>query len=921
MRPISLTVSAFGPYAGVQKIDFSRFGDNGLYLITGDTGAGKTTVFDAITFALYGEASGDNRDSGMLRSKYAEPTTPTYVELNFLYGDKKYKVTRNPEYLRPAKRGDGMTSEKPEAELVCPDGHVVTNYKKVTEEIEKIVGLTKKQFKQVAMIAQGDFLKLLLASTPERSAIFREIFHTGLYQKLQDSIKREYLNESSNYSILNNSLKQYVEGIVVTEDSEHFHEISSLKDMEIVVINPILELLELTLQEDYNKKEQKDNESKSVELKYEKVNEMINEEEKLQQLEASLVEETEKMNHKLLVLNQKETVLKEAEENKAKSEEYFTQIQELKAKLPQYEETNNMLNVLSKKENELSKHNKDYVKNEELLKNQVARLENNTETLEKLKECGVLKEILEKEIQQLSYKKEQLNNLNERIKKVKAEEKDLINLRISYIEAANKAELLIEEYNSMEKAFFDEQAGVLAQRLVKGVPCPVCGSLEHPDIATLSCGAPSKEMLEKKKIEMENANIIKVDLSMKASQKKGQVDTEKMNINNIGSDLIDDFNLEDGAEILNLAIQLTENSLVEVKRNLKQIQKDIKLKAELEVLQPKLEKDQKEFQEKLNVCKENISAVTAEIELLRVQVDSLKSKLPNVTEEELKMQIRALEQDRTDILNGIEKAQKEFNSIKTKVDEQTGRVSAIRKQLDGVKHMDLEILISEKETLQSQRLNQKKELEDLNYRIKANFEILSNIKKQKESIGDSEKRLIMLKSLSDTANGNISGKEKIMLETYVQMAYFDKVIARANRRFMMMTSGQYELKRRKELGGRSQGGLELDVIDHYNGTERNVRSLSGGESFKASLALALGMADEIQSNAGGIKLESMFVDEGFGSLDEESLNQAIRSLYEITEGNKLVGIISHVGELKNKIDKQIVVKKEHTGGSKVKVLY
>ena len=275
-----------------------------------------------------------------------------------------------------------------------------------------------------------------------------------------------------------------------------------------------------------------------------------------------------------------------------------------------------------------------------------------------------------------------------------------------------------------------------------------------------------------------------------------------------------------------------------------------------------------------------------------------------------KENIQLLEKQKNEMEAALEKSEKEYFSCKEKIDTLEGIIQALAKQLAESKEVDVEglnVILKEKK---AKKNSIEEAYSKIISRLNNNINALERIKKQSKNLEEAEKRYIWVKALSNTANGNISGKEKIMLETYVQMSYFDRIIARANVRFMMMSGGQYELKRKIETDNkRSQSGLELEVIDHYNGSERSVKTLSGGESFKASLALALGLSDEIQNSSGGIQLDTMFVDEGFGSLDDESLQQAIKTLTELTEGNRLVGIISHVGELKEKIDKQIVVKK------------
>ena len=297
-----------------------------------------------------------------------------------------------------------------------------------------------------------------------------------------------------------------------------------------------------------------------------------------------------------------------------------------------------------------------------------------------------------------------------------------------------------------------------------------------------------------------------------------------------------------------------------------------------------------------------------------------KEKLTFKSENEANLHIEKLQKQKDGITFAHEKAFKEYQEFKNKLDEKKSSHATLKNQLENMASFDFTELGNKKSELLKEKEEIQKHQKEYNLRLSSNKTAVDNIKKYTGELEKSEKKYQMVKLLSDTASGNLSGKDRISIETFIQMTYFDRVINRANVRLMRMSYGQYELVRRTEKDkGKGQAGLELDVIDHYNGTRRSVKSLSGGEAFKASLSLALGMSDEIQSSSGGIQVDSMFIDEGFGSLDDESLNQAIGVLQELTAGNKPVGIISHVSELKERIDRQIVVTKQKNYGSKVEI--
>ena len=364
-----------------------------------------------------------------------------------------------------------------------------------------------------------------------------------------------------------------------------------------------------------------------------------------------------------------------------------------------------------------------------------------------------------------------------------------------------------------------------------------------------------------------------------------------------------------------------QSKIKSINSEIEQLSKNISRKDSIEKILPQSTKRLEELQDSINTISNTITTYTSENKAIEERIKSLKSKLIFSSKLEADAKIKSNNDTVLKIQNAIELATKRLNECNEKLASTTATKAELSKQLDGKEEINLEnekIKLNELEG-NIRRLRAYKE--EIHSRIVNNQSNYKNIKLKSDELIEAEKQYTIVKSLSDTANGNITGKDKIMLETYIQMHYFDRIISRANARLVIMTGGQYDLLRRKEAASKmGQSGLDLDVIDHYNGTERSVKSLSGGESFKASLALALGLSDEIQSSAGGIQLDTMFIDEGFGSLDEDSLSQAMNALASLASSNKLIGIISHVGELKQKIDKQIVVKKDKTGGSRAEII-
>lgn len=915
MRPLKLTLSAFGPYADKCTLDLNSLGEYGLYLITGDTGAGKTTIFDAITFALYGQTSGGIRENEMLRSKYAKAATQSFVELEFKYKDKIYTIRRNPEYIRPAKKGTGEVKEKTNAQLTLPSGKTITGIKDVNIAILDIVGVDAHQFTQIAMIAQGDFLRLIYAGTKERSDIFRRIFNTKPYQLLQDKLREKFNTLKKQFILMDNSVKQYINSIYLPEENKY-----NLNNM--LPQEALQELNNLLIQDKQQTKtyQQELNSCEKTLLEITGHLTQITQQEKLEQQKIELEKYIQEVKPHLAELTKEYQILSENTEQE--QTELTSKITKLKEELPKYQEISkkeqeliNIKKSLQTEQHKLTVAEKDLTKTEkslELMREELEGLSSVTAEIEKVKAVKM----------QLVESQQQIKKLEDNLKEYveisrKCQQKK--SLYDKNWQDYSQAEI---QYNQSYHAFLAEQAGILAQELENNMPCPVCGSSVHPKLATISTNAPTQQELENLKQIAKQLSLTVNDISQKLGELNGQRQNLTRTIKEQAIKILGAFTAKTVAEdvrkesarlqeelklieqknqILNQNLQ-RKNNLSESVKILEQKQKQYNtaiLVANNAVVQ--LETQQTNTMEQLKICQQNVQypneqAVNRVIQSYQEQQRSLKNKL-------------------TQIKNKYEEMQKAMIQAQASLD------SVIKQQNQNIAKYDRVNLEKQNEDLQQAKKLLTQQLQSLHTRISANQQIQEKLTILLDKMADSEQLYSDIKALYDTASGSIAGKERVMLETYIQMHYFDRIIVRANSRLMMMSQGQYELQRSKSSEQlRSQTGLELEVIDHYNGTTRSVKTLSGGESFKASLSLALGLADEIQSFAGGIQLDTMFIDEGFGSLDSESLNQAIKVLAGLTEGNKLIGIISHVDELKNKIDKQIQITKKNEQGSMAEIL-
>ena len=921
MRPIKLTMSAFGPYASKTVLELDKLGTSGLYLITGDTGAGKTTIFDAITFALYGEASGDNRESTMFRSKYANADTPTEVELTFVYAGKEYYIKRNPEYERPKTRGEGFTTEKANAELHYPDGRVVTKLREVDRAVEEIMGIDRNQFTQIAMIAQGDFLKLLLASTDDRKRIFQKIFRTRCYYVLQERLKSESGKLGREYDNISASIRQYINGIVCDEDDVLSIKVRNAKS-GMCSIEETLELLSTLIGNDKIEEEKLDEEQKGISKSLDEITVTLTNHKTWSKARKSLEKSNSDLSEAIETLEMLKTNLQSEEANKPKVEDIRNQIAAIEAELPEYQELDAKIkerDTLQKGTDKLSKKITEQKENLESLKKELEVLSGERKTLEKADKD---KSELEAKKQKEEDKRKAVKEIAKELKALEKLEKQLKKDQEEYSGLSNTIQQKDKEYQRLFKLYLDEQAGIIAETLADGIPCPVCGSTTHPIKAVKSENAPTKEKLEESKTAYESAQVEARKASEKAAKAKGQADEKRNAVLAMLTEMFGNVTIDDAGGLIKDKIAEISASLENLQNDIAAQQDKIDRRVEIDELLPKRKTEGEDLSALISENEKTISGNGATITALKTRIEELAHKLKYESEKKAKCSKKNLQDEQKKLEDAYADAEKAVNLQNEKIAGFKAAIKEAENTLSDVKEIDEDSVKAKQKELKAQNSEIDKKKKVINARKSANESAEKEIRAKAADVLAVEAKWSWVKALSNTANGNISGKEKVMLETYIQMTYFDRIIARANTRFMVMSGGQYELKRRKEAeNNRSQSGLELDVIDHYNGTERSVKTLSGGESFKASLSLALGLSDEIQSSAGGIKLDTMFVDEGFGSLDDESLDQAMRALQNLTEGNRLVGIISHVTELKERIDKQIVVTKEKTGGSNIKLLY
>lgn len=930
MRPIELKMSAFGPFAGLTTLRLDALGTDGLYLITGDTGAGKTTIFDAIIYALYGEASGNIRTTDMLRSKYANADTATFVELTFVFKDKTYIVRRNPEYLRPSKRGEGrFTKESAKAQLTMPDKEVITGLVSVNNKIIEIIGLNKNQFSQIAMLPQGEFMRLLLADTKQRIEIFREIFDTEPYLLLQDRIKRDANELYRLVSDYKKSMAQYVADVYCDENSEYNQALINIKNDSQMSIKEILDIIDKIIAQDKSCADEYDKAIISIDKGIDQLNSKLTIAIQTERIKDDYKSALTQLNNLTEEYENVYSIYKAECEKDSERNELSLNIEKSSEKLESYEL--------------LEKYKKDYGKRLDKINNITQGIHEDTnslnECIKQIDNCKKEAEILkntELEIEKLNSK------ISDIIKKKEGVEylKDVFERKIKAVLQADEAKdrymsafAAYEEANNrylkMEKAFFNEQAGIMAAALEEGQPCPVCGSVTHPVPAVAGDDAPTEMQLKKYKIYVEDKSKECSELSSQSGLLSGQAESMNnmffssiVNFNTQWKEALDNSSDDETirVDIIQLLADLgkiLDEAMLEKKNADENISKYNNLIKMLSDYDKKVE----QFKDKINKSKNELAILSTQNENMQKQISQLEKELGNKDIMQAKKLINDMKLKKVQLDKAYEAAKKQYDEYTINIKTLKNRISDLQKQIshtDKQKTPDIDIPMYEKqlEDMKKERLKLREKKNIVDIRIANNEKVYKSIERVNEKSEKSEKHYSWLRTLSDTVNGSLSGKSRIKLETYVQMSFFDRIIMRANTRFMRLTDGQYELKRSDSKDNyKNQTGLELDIIDHYNGTIRSVKSLSGGEAFEASLSMALGMSDEIQSRSGGIQIDTMFIDEGFGSLDDESLSQAVKVLNSLSSSDRLIGIISHVSVLKDRIDKQIVVSKGKTGGS------
>lgn len=927
MKPLKLTMSAFGSYAGKNVIDFTGQ-QQGIFLITGDTGAGKTTIFDAITYALYNQTSGGERNGNMMRSQYAQPETETYVELEFLYRGQTYRVRRNPDYkiTKTLKNGKIREQKVPHSvELTLPDGTVFPEKKNATDaKIIEILGLTADQFSQIVMIAQGDFLKLLYTKSDERKMIFSKLFRTDIYWKIQENLRRKSMEMDERIQENDRAFEQEKSRIIPLPESEEL----PLDEL----VERLRERVKDALKEQNLRRANVEELNKKI-TKYEEINKLFVSLEKIRQtgkeLEARQAESKERRQQienarkadKVLVAEQQnlrqQQEVEQSAQAIAKMEETLTNNQE-------------MFETLKTQQQEAEAEQKREAADTQ---KKMLALEQSFPSYEALQNARAEEQQAKKVWEDLGKTSEESFHKQEAgiaalKEQQKWQEQAVEQTKKNWEQTSLSASESAKHYEHMYEAFLKEQAGILAENLSAGCPCPVCGSTVHPDPAKLSDHAVTE-------LEVEQAKKTRAAAEEKRDLAHAAFETEKTEKQKLAQAVE-----KEEADFV-LAQTIAKQQRKEAEQNYVSLQKTAEQIRE-KLVYPSLAEAKKQYaamQKALEAAEQEIAKKRQKVSELAEAMNTLKGQ--KLAEEENQKTAKKL----------AVKTEKEY----AKLLEKSGFVSEETYHLAILPERSRSKLEREEKEYESQCLRQQSEQKLLEKQVSGKTytdtsELNEQLKAEKQALKETEKTYMelhtayendrsvlqncavylekgkklesedqVIKSLSKTANGRLSGSAKIDFETYIQRQYFKQIIHEANKRLLTMSNHQFILKLKEEAntGRKTNEGLDLSVYSLVTDSERDVKTLSGGESFLAALAMALGLSDIVERSAGAIHPDMMFIDEGFGSLDAQSRQQAIEVLGELAGDSRMVGIISHVTELKEQIDRKLVVSRTDKGSRAV----
>lgn len=912
MRPIRLKMTAFGSYADETVIDFDRLGTNGLYLITGETGSGKTTIFDAITYALFGELSDDVREPGMMRSTYADPKVTTVVELDFEYRGMRYNVKRTPSYERPKLNGTGTTTQNGSAEFTQPNGRPpVINHGEVTKAIVELLGITRSQFTQTVMIAQGKFRDLLTVKGSERQKVFRSLFDTYIYNDFQDKIRERTSAAKREFDDLRGEILQ-LSNDVMCEEGSPIAEQKALVSEGAFDLSQIEELEKLLAAQNSEDTAAKNDLERSHNDANEKLHEITAElergnsqrewREKLDELKRQLPELKKNADELAEASKEKNAknspILKENIETAARLKDIAPKFKELEDKRREYEEARKKAEELKRGCDDLSKA--------------ICELEAKRELLADAGEKIVR---LEAEIKDLDGTSGELNKLKTELSELDRLREKYNTAERAFTDSQKEADDAAAHSQELRRLFNAEQAGILAEKLTDGMPCPVCGSTAHPKKAERSVGAPTSEEVKKAEDAAMRANKKASDLSAACGTAKGNLDAKTENVNEQLCKLLPGTDIEQAEQTITLKLAELQAKTDALKVQLSAEKADLDDRTRLEKELPAKKDELARLQKKLDGQSNKASETKGTADELANRIKSAPGAAELSGEADVNRRIDEINAQSDALRKETDKAKQAADDAENALQTAKSNSELYEQQLErSGEPIDIEEKKSAQEKLVAAEKDLQAKMNSLEVRLTVNRDRLEKLRGHLPKTKDAEKHYMLVKQLSELSNGSYG---KLQLEAFVQKTFLDKVLDNANVHLMFMSDGQYELRQPRNVGNK----MELNILEYDKGVEREVKSLSGGESFITALSLALGLSETVQQSSGGVRLDTMFVDEGFGSLSDNYLAKAITELQALTASDRLIGIISHVEDVKSRIGtKRIEITKNGANGSKAEII-
>ena len=874
MKPLKLILSAFGPYANETPVDFSCFGEDGIFLIAGDTGAGKTTIFDAISFALYGEASGgkERRGSKSFRSDYASPRTETFVELTFEHKGETWRIRRNPEYERPKKNGVGTTTQPANAKLTRVDaGVIIEGVTEVKAKIDELLGLTQDQFTQTVMIAQGDFLKILNASSDDRKTLFQKLFNTSVYADLQWKLK----DMNSHCIKEKDRLDQQITiaaGKIAQEDDFPERENIALYKTEARYADLLMECLSRLIERERVSCGQSAGEKAAA---GEKADVLI-----------AAIEQGKAVNADFDALEKARASLESLLDQQSAMDDRAAALSEARKALG-----------LSADEALVRSNAAEIQRQQKELADASEALASEEKTLPEAKAALKAAEARTSEADALLASAEQMKACLPVLKDLEKQKKELAKQKRQMAVLLEDSRQADQTYTAAKEGYYRSQAGLLAAELKEGVPCPVCGSLSHPQPAQLTEESVTREEMEQADRRHRQAAdaLHKADKALTSLNTAVEAGMERLRVMSIAED--------------------------ETERHVKQRIRDAESQA-------------RQIRDAIEERRKTCNALTIQIEKNRTSVEDGRKRLSSLQDKGVQLaeafrerlaavgfedepayqRAKLSERDIADIEDQL----RAYGERKKSLSDQ---ISGLGEKLNGKERVDIPGLEH-----QQREWNEKKSAAEaaeaaLMKKLALHEDALKEIRDARRQQKRKEENWAVVRDLYNCCAGIAGGsrRAKLTFEAYVQQYYFKQVVSAANKRLTVLTDGLFTLRCKEEARDRvRQSGLDLDVLDRGTGQWRDVSTLSGGESFLASLALALGLSDVVQAQSGAIRMDAMFIDEGFGTLDDNALRNSLQVLDDLADGKRLIGIISHVHDLEERIEKQIVVSKT-LNGSKIDI--